>query len=79
MIQRLWCLEEVEAARSNLPKSEEMCKAHFAQNTQRNGEGRFTVKLPFHESLKALGKSKDIAINRFLALERRLDKNKEVM
>ncbi|XP_018301273.1 uncharacterized protein, partial [Mycetomoellerius zeteki] len=54
---------------------ERKCETHFLQNTTRNSDGRYIVKLPIKEdSISQLGNSKEIAKRRFYALEGRLAK-----
>ncbi|XP_037930653.1 uncharacterized protein LOC119665503 [Teleopsis dalmanni] len=75
VIERFWQVDEPEKANKNLSPSEELCESHFATYMKRNQDGRFSVRLPFKQDPSLLGESKHIAINRFLALERRLDKD----
>ncbi|XP_037930661.1 uncharacterized protein LOC119665511 [Teleopsis dalmanni] len=75
VIERFWQLDEPEKANKNLSPSEELCESHFATYMKRNQDGQFSVRLPFKQDPSLLGESKHIAINRFLALERRLDKD----
>ncbi|XP_011860315.1 PREDICTED: uncharacterized protein LOC105557632 [Vollenhovia emeryi] len=52
------------------------CEEHFQKTHCRNEQGRFVVKLPIKEDVACnLGNSKDIAMKRFLSLERKLNKN----
>ncbi|XP_017465034.1 PREDICTED: uncharacterized protein LOC108358305 [Rhagoletis zephyria] len=74
-IARLWELEDVATVRKQHSVAEKQCEAHFAQHTLINENGRFMVRLPFHENPEALGESYGMAYNRFLALERRLAKS----
>lgn len=49
--------------------------AHFLKTTKRNVDGRFIVQLPFKEAkVQQLGESRNVALNRFLAMERRLQR-----
>ncbi|XP_046393727.1 uncharacterized protein LOC124161449 [Ischnura elegans] len=52
------------------------CEEHFINNFKRDKEGRFILKLPLKESVTQLGESRDIAIRRFLLLERRLQRDR---
>lgn len=45
---------------------------------KRDMDGRFIVSLPFREAVKDLGESRNIALRRFLTLERRLNANKQL-
>lgn len=48
------------------------------KNYSRNSDGRFVVRIPLKISRSELGVSKEMAIKRFLNLERTLDKDKEL-
>ncbi|XP_053692622.1 uncharacterized protein LOC128741071 [Sabethes cyaneus] len=74
-LARFWEIESCYA-KSTLSVEETLCEAHFAATTVRNEMGRFVVQLPKRNSVLAtLGNSEEIAIRRFLALERRLNAN----
>lgn len=68
-IAEFWHLEEIKNDES-CTLEEKMCKRHFDLNVKRDEDGRFTVVLPFRDTVK-LGKSYDVALLRFLSLERR--------
>lgn len=73
-VSKLW---QVENNYSNdttpLSVEERECEKSFQENTIRDEEGRFVVKLPTKENvISQLGDSKEIAERRFFALERRL-------
>ncbi|XP_037957896.1 uncharacterized protein LOC119687597 [Teleopsis dalmanni] len=74
-IEQLWKVEEVDTHSKILSIAEQQCEAQFTQTTYQNVTGRIIVRLPFINGRFALGDSKDIATNRFLALERRLSKD----
>ncbi|XP_037930997.1 uncharacterized protein LOC119665820 [Teleopsis dalmanni] len=74
-IEQLWKVEEVDTHSKVLSIAEQQCEAQFTQTTYQSVTGRFIVPLPFINDRFALGDSKDIATNRFLALERRLSKD----
>ncbi|XP_055840984.1 uncharacterized protein LOC129908495 [Episyrphus balteatus] len=77
-IERFWRLEEVTSITHNLTQAERRCENHFLQTTTRDSNSRFVVRLPFKEAPTCLGESKDIARQRFYALERRLAKDPEL-
>ncbi|XP_054085777.1 uncharacterized protein LOC128921650 [Zeugodacus cucurbitae] len=54
------------------------CEAHFKANYSRLPTGEYSVRLPVKASISLLGDSYQQALRRFLTLERRLDRNKEV-
>lgn len=73
-LQRFWIIEEDENGNFILSKVDEYCEKHFLNTTRRNEKGRFVVDLPFKESLKNLGRSREMALNRFYWLEKRFNK-----
>ncbi|XP_062704225.1 uncharacterized protein LOC134286608 [Aedes albopictus] len=77
LVNRFWQLEEVQDNRGWSP-SERFCEEHFAQNTTRNTEGRYVVKLPKREELlMQLKDNRYNATRRFYSLERSLEANPE--
>jgi len=76
-VSRFWQSEEISPENS-YSLEEKLCRQHFENTVKRQESGRFTVCLPFRESVTKLGKSFDIALRRFLALERRLNANKSL-
>ncbi|XP_067205356.1 uncharacterized protein [Linepithema humile] len=74
-LARFWQIERAERQNTRTPE-ERICEGHFAQTYKRNSEGRFIVTLPTRdEVLRTLGESKDIALNRFRILERKLSRD----
>ncbi|XP_058449169.1 uncharacterized protein LOC131429138 [Malaya genurostris] len=74
-LTRFWELESCQTT-STLSIEETRCEEYFAATTIRNTTGRFEVHLPKRTPvISTLGKSKEIAVRRFLALERRLSAN----
>ncbi|XP_015438034.1 PREDICTED: uncharacterized protein LOC107193148, partial [Dufourea novaeangliae] len=73
-LNKFWEVEEVSNVAS-LSLKERNCEDHFIKNTSRDSSGRYTVRLPFNETIYMLGESRTMAMNRFLALERKLHKN----
>lgn len=73
-LAKFWQVEEVDPINS-FSLEEQSCEEHFTRNVSINEEGRYVVAFPFKENPERLGKSRDIAIKRFLALERRLEQN----
>jgi len=54
----------------------ECCEGHFQQTHNRQPNGKYLVRLPLKtlfDSKQVLGRSRPIALNRFHALERKLD------
>lgn len=77
-IARLWELDEVTTTKKPLSMADRQCENHFVQNTTKDHQDRFIVRIPFHQTPNTLGDSHAIALNRFLALERRLKKDPEL-
>ncbi|XP_066590509.1 uncharacterized protein [Prorops nasuta] len=80
-IKKFWHIEELEStsAKPKVTSEEKMCEIHFVENTYRDAEGRFVVKLPIiKDGLKKLGDSRVIAHKRLTNLERRLDRIPEL-
>lgn len=77
-IARLWELDEVNTNKKPLTIAERQCEEHFSQHTFKTHQNHFVVRIPFHQNPIALGDSHGIALNRFLAIERRLEKNPEL-
>lgn len=61
---KFWDIEEFPKKRS-LSSEEEACEAHFVENTRRDGNGRFIVKLPLKQEPLVLGDSRKQAERRF--------------
>lgn len=77
-VENLWKLDEIESNEKTLSPSDAQCESHFIHHTQTNMEGRFIVSLPFRENPTSLGDSHAMAYNRFIGLERRLQKNEDI-
>lgn len=77
-IAKFWTLEECSNKLNNLSESEKYCEQCFENTTKRDTSGKFIVNIPFNASVKNLGKSYEIALNRFYALERRLANNRDL-
>ncbi|CAK9834532.1 hypothetical protein ANTRET_LOCUS11048 [Anthophora retusa] len=76
-IARFWEIEEIPE-HDFLSAEETECETHFAQNTTRNEQGRYIVRLPFNENRDRLGNSKAMALKRFYSLEHKLQLNSEL-
>ena len=69
LLSKLWALEEVPE-RKLLTLGETQCEDHSSSTTKRNHEGRFVVRMPFKGGEFKLGLSKNVAMRRFLNLEK---------
>jgi hypothetical protein len=72
-IEMFWKIEEC-TSNETWSNVEKLCVEHFTKNTRRDESGKFIVKLPLKDNVVQLSKSYDIAMRRFLSLERRLEK-----
>ncbi|XP_071577848.1 uncharacterized protein [Temnothorax nylanderi] len=71
-----WKQENVMNESNNLTFDEAHCEQHFLDNVSRTPQGRFVVGLPFKEHvINKLGDSREIALKRFLNLERHFKRN----
>lgn len=77
-IERFWKLEECSNISDGFTADELYCENHFVSNIRRDADNRFVVTLPIKQSLNKLGDSKSNAIGRFLSLEKRLSKNRDL-
>lgn len=66
--------EDIPEANSGLTKEEEMVEEMYAKTVYRKPDGSYVTRIPFKPN-KALGESRKIVMRRFLALERRLQKD----
>ncbi|XP_071581848.1 uncharacterized protein [Temnothorax nylanderi] len=75
-LTRFWQQEDISNNIANYTIEEAICKKHFADNTSQNQSGRYVVKLPVKEHVMAkIGQSRDIAMKRLLAMERRFKRD----
>ncbi|XP_060878125.1 uncharacterized protein LOC132950621 [Metopolophium dirhodum] len=76
-LQRFWLIEDVSDA-PLYTIEERACQEYFNKTVIRNDEGRFVVHLPFRVDSIKLGGSYEIAKRRFLAIERKFQKDKKL-
>lgn len=74
-LTKFWELEEIPKPTKPCTDIETECEQHFVTHTYRGEDGRFFVRLPLITEPDCLGDSFNLAKKRFLALERRLNKN----
>ena len=70
-LSKFWEIEELPASRK-LSTEEKACEQHYVENTVRNSDGRYVVRLPFNKKKCTLGESMAQALRRFQLLEKRL-------
>lgn len=75
---KFWELEELSHG-SRFSQEEIACEHHFSSNVEREKDGRYVVALPFKGGIEELGESRNMALKRFLALERKFAHDRELM
>ncbi|XP_055309935.1 uncharacterized protein LOC129573463 [Sitodiplosis mosellana] len=78
LLQKFWENEEIPSVEQILSESEQRAIDHYNKNTVRAENGQFIVRLPFIDDKVDLGESREIALQRFYQLERRLERNQEL-
>lgn len=73
-LTRFWQLEEIPSSESSTDE-DALCESHFTQTFERQADGRYIVRLPFRASPPPIGQTREIALQCFLSLERRLARN----
>ncbi|XP_065077952.1 uncharacterized protein LOC135701162 [Ochlerotatus camptorhynchus] len=73
MMKQFWTIDEFGGDASL--SSDNECELNFLESHCRTKEGRYVVKFPFRETVGKLGESRKQAMQRFMALERRLDRH----
>lgn len=76
-LEKFWKVDEYNNNNSNYTSDDLKCEEHFSNTTFRDNTGRFVVSIPFKDNFK-LGNSKQKAVQRFLSLERRLQREPHV-
>lgn len=74
LLRSFWEIEEPKPI-NNLFTGDQKCEDLFFRTTTRNSEGRFMLSLPFKLDPSLLGMSREMAVSRFLNLERKLVKD----
>lgn len=70
-VKKFWELEEIADSPIQDTEQEE-CEEIFSRTHRRTPTGRYVVQLPFREDVKTLKDNRDLALRRFLMLEKRL-------
>ncbi|XP_066585556.1 uncharacterized protein [Prorops nasuta] len=73
-MQRFWEVEEVATVKQRTEEESE-CEKHFVNTVGRDKHGRYIVRLPFRKDAIKFSGSRDVALRRFKALERRFANN----
>lgn len=80
LVKQFYAIETVPAECEHTPE-ERWCQEFFERTTTRQPNGKYLVRLPFKTSFDpnmTIGKSKQMALNRFHSLERKLASNPEL-
>ncbi|CAK9826235.1 hypothetical protein ANTRET_LOCUS4116, partial [Anthophora retusa] len=77
-LNQFWEIEEF-AKKSYLSEEERAAEISFKENTKREVDGRYCVRLAFNERKQLLGSSREIALKRFYAIERKLYSNQQLL
>ncbi|XP_055604180.1 uncharacterized protein LOC129752424 [Uranotaenia lowii] len=78
LVARFWACEEL-GSENLYSREEKRCEEIFQKTVQRDGDGRYTVSLPKNEEVfPNLGDSREIALRRLGATERRLARSPEL-
>nr|XP_034832179.1 uncharacterized protein LOC117988989 [Maniola hyperantus] len=80
LLRKFWEIEnETLTSKRKLSVEEQRCEDIYQQTVTRTNDGRYKVNLPFKEDIQdpvaACGETKQMAINRFMSLERKLCKD----
>lgn len=73
LLERLWQQDQIPTA-SKLTKEQFEVEKHYLENFKRDETGRFTVRIPLKSNIPCFGSSREIALKRFMYLERRLER-----
>lgn len=77
-IQSFWEVEDI-TEQSNLSVEDQYCIKFYSETTNRREDGRYEVRLPFHEDMESkLGSSKRMAIAQLRNLERKFQKQESL-
>lgn len=73
-LTKFWEIEEIPTKKF-LSVEAKRCEEHFSENTYRNTEGNYTVRLPFNEKKNKLTDSRSIALRRLFYLEKKFERD----
>ncbi|XP_037961465.2 uncharacterized protein LOC119690459 [Plutella xylostella] len=83
LLRQFWEIEtDLYNKKKILTKEEEECETIYKNTTKRDEDGRYIVHLPLkqtiEETIQTVGDTKQQAIKRFIQLERKLERNKNL-
>lgn len=76
LLERFWQFEDLNIC-SKKDAEHEMCEAIFKDKHYRDENGRFVVTIPLKPNIGDIGSSRQIAMKRFLILEKRFQRDKD--
>lgn len=74
-LERLWHFDDLELCTAK-DAEQELCETIFREKHYRDPDGRFVVAIPLKPNITELGSSRQIAMKRFLMLEKRFQRDK---
>lgn len=74
LLSRFWEMDEMPDKRIR-SQEEEKCEAIFVKGYSTDHDGRYRVRIPLRDSIEDLGSSREAALRRFSALERRFHRD----
>lgn len=77
LLRRFWEVEEIPTQRIRTAEQEE-CEQFFKDHHFRTTEGRYVTGIPIRSDVIELGSSREAALRRFHALERRFEREPEL-
>lgn len=76
-MEQFWKLEEC-TEKPRFTQEEQACEEHYMRTHKHVAEGRFSLQLPFRVDPAQLGRSRDIALKRLYAMERKFVRQPEL-
>ncbi|XP_075167836.1 uncharacterized protein LOC142239998 [Haematobia irritans] len=78
VMKGFWEVEQNFETFTGQSGKEEFCENHFKETTLRLSSGAYAVSLPKKEAISKLGESYDRAYNRFVSLEKKINKQPQI-
>ncbi len=76
ILLKFWEMEEPPKPKKRLTQEEEECESSFQSSYNRMADGRVQVRLPFKQDpATVLGQSRNLAVARWIATEKKLEKD----
>lgn len=76
-LKKFWTIQDCQS-HNNQSLEEKLCEEQFKRTIKMNDSGRYVVNLPCKSNLQDLDDSYNMALNRFLLLERRIKRQSEL-